>query len=602
MMRILLGMAVLIGLATTGFAQIDDQPDPILETTTVFDPEFGDREVIAGEVLVQFNAIGNQMAWAGIHQVVGTGVLENITPSLHRVKLPATMQIEDAIAQYQSFGEVDFAEPNWIYYTSDTPNDPQWNQQWGPKKINADDAWDTFKGDPNYIVAVVDTGVDIDHSDLADDYAFGYDYWSNDSNPNDTYGHGTHCSGIAAAETNNGIGIAGVARDCRFAAYRTGSGGSLSVSAIVSSINHARTNGAHVNSMSFGGGSSQSMANALTQAWNAGMVNVAAAGNAGNTQQQYPAAYSNVIAVASSTTNDGRSSFSTYGSWVSVAAPGSNIQATWLSNGYTSISGTSMACPHVAGQAALLYAYLGAARTTGNAQTIRDAIQDSAVNVGTWVQHGRVDVAASLLALNPPGPPSVNVVTPNTASSCGAETITLTGTDLAQTTDVSVGGNSVSFTVVNNQTVTFTSPFKATNLNSDQISLTTPFGNDSSKSLGYFAQAEPDIRGTTFIFKPGGGSWTECGCTQSNGSGCVYVEFVGSNGGSTPLGNGVSVPVGNGQLWTVFSLSGAGTHQSTLPGYNGNFVGAAYFGMATFDIVQGKWTSARPTPFRVTIF
>ncbi|MEQ8762437.1 MAG: S8 family serine peptidase [Planctomycetota bacterium] len=601
MTRKLLGLVALLALTAPAFAQIDDNPDPVLEMTTVFDPEFGDRDVVAGEVLVQFNGIGNQMVWAGIHQVVGTGVLENITESLHRVKLPLGMQIEDAIAQYQSFGEVDFAEPNWIYYTQDTPNDPRWNQQWGPKKINADDAWDTFTGDPNYVVAVVDTGVDIDHTDLVNDFAWGWDYYSGDSNPNDSNGHGTHCSGVSAADTNNGVGIAGVSRDCRFAAYRTGNSG-LSVSAIVSSINDARTQGAYAISMSFGGGSSQSMAGALTQAWNAGVVNVAAAGNNGNTQQFYPAAYSNVLSVAASTTNDTRASFSTYGSWVDVAAPGVNINSTWLSNGYADASGTSMACPHVAGQAVLLYAYLGGPRTTGNAQIVRDAIQNSAVNVGTWVIHGRVDVAASLIAINPPGPPSVNSVTPNTASSCGGDTITLSGADLAQTSGVTVGGNAVNFNVVDNSTVTFTSPFQASSLSSEQIVLTTPFGSDNSQSLGYFAQAEPDIRGTTFIFKPGGGNWTECGCTQSNGAGCVYVEFVGANGGSTPLGNGVSVPVGGAQLWTTFGLSTAGTHQTNLPGYNGAFTGSIYFGMATFDIVQGKWTAARPTAFRVQVF
>lgn len=218
----------------------------------------------------------------------------------------------------------------------------------------------------------------------------GYDFVDGDRNPNDANGHGTHCAGIAAASTNNGIGIAGTAPNASIYAVRVlDASGSGSLNDVADGVVHAADNGAKVISLSLGStGASSTLEDAVNYAWDKGSVVVAAAGNAGNTVKNYPAAYSNAIAVASTDRNDRKSSFSTYGSWVDVAAPGSDIYSTYPTNTYSSLSGTSMATPHVAGVAGLL-----ASQGKSNS-SIRSAIQDSADKIsgtGNYWIHGRVN-------------------------------------------------------------------------------------------------------------------------------------------------------------------------------------------------------------------
>jgi hypothetical protein len=275
-----------------------------------------------------------------------------------------------------------------------SPNDSQFGSQWGPKKIRCREAWELYKGSGTYFTAVLDTGVRKSHADLNDHIVPGYDFWEYDNDPQDNYGHGTHCAGIAAAETNNSIGIAGVGWDCKFMPLRVGEGPGLSTSAIVAAIYYAADNGAHAINMSFGCSGSNSMKTALEYASGKGVVNVAAAGNNGDTAQCYPAAYPTVIAVASSNTSDGRSGFSTYGDWVEVAAPGEGILSTWNDGGYAYLDGTSMAAPHVAGMAAYLYGYGALPRDQNSATKIRNAIQDSAVP-NSFTHFGRVDLRAA---------------------------------------------------------------------------------------------------------------------------------------------------------------------------------------------------------------
>jgi len=359
-------------------------------------------EVVADEALVQFlPGIGATQREA-VHTSLGCELIENIAEGLDRIRLGGE-DLDARLATYNAHPSVDYAEPHNVYRTLFTPNDSDWGLQWGPQNMNCPAAWDLYTGG-NTIVAILDSSVDYTHSDLAAHYHYGRDYYNGDNDPYDFFdfiGHGTHCSGIAAAVTNNANGIAGVGFDCKFAFYQVGMVILISDAAVIQSINDVIAQGWHVISMSFGGsGSSASMENALNNAYNAGVVCIAAAGNDGTTAQLYPAAYDNVIAVASHNVNNQRSSFSTYGQWVSVSAPGENIYSTIYSlwGNYTYMDGTSMACPHEAGMANILYSFIGGSRTKANADLIRSTIETTSVPA-SWVEYGRVDLYAAMLAL-----------------------------------------------------------------------------------------------------------------------------------------------------------------------------------------------------------
>ena len=263
--------------------------------------------------------------------------------------------------------------------------------QWSYRITDVANAWDITEGSPNIKIAIVDTGVDPTHPDLIANLIQGYnfvnidtDYYKQDSNitllPGEIYtqpgpnctdynGHGTHCAGIAAAAGNNGIGIIGVAPNCKIMPVRAGFSlmvdgqeeGVLETTSIVEGINYAVDNGANVISMSFGGDSSNLEEEAIQNAYYNNVVLVAAAGNNSSSEKFYPAGYSEVLAITSVDSTRSASSFTEYGYWTSVAAPGENIISTVPltggiltdPSGYKVLSGTSMASPFVAGEVAL---------------------------------------------------------------------------------------------------------------------------------------------------------------------------------------------------------------------------------------------------------
>jgi len=288
-------------------------------------------------------------------------------------------------------------EPNYKVRLLANPNDPLFRNLWGLKNtgqtggtansdIDAVTAWDVTTGSENVIVAVIDTGIDYLHPDLAEniwtntgeipdngidddhngfiDDIHGYDFVENDGNAMDEHSHGTHVAGTIGGRGNNGAGVTGINWQCRIMACRfLDEGGSGSIADAIEAINYAVENGAKVLSNSWGGGGySSAMAAAITNAKNNGVLFVAAAGNdASNTDisPAYPACYviDNVIAVAATNHSDELASFSNYGqSTVHLAAPGVSILSSVLDGEYSYYSGTSMATPHVSGVAALLLA------------------------------------------------------------------------------------------------------------------------------------------------------------------------------------------------------------------------------------------------------
>lgn len=239
------------------------------------------------------------------------------------------------------------------------PDDPDYFRQWGPGCIGAETAWDyeRLAGRPEVIVAVIDTGIDHTHPDLTAgvDTSLGYDFVNMDADPMDDHGHGTHCAGIIAGGFNNAVGIAGLQNVTLMAVKGLSAAGIGWDSVLARSITYASDHGAKVLSCSWGRLiSTKTLENAVSYAVGKGAVIVAAAGNLGTQWPHYPAAYPQVIGVAALEDCNTLASYSNYGlKNVFISAPGSNILSTFPNNSYALLSGTSMACPHVAAAAAM---------------------------------------------------------------------------------------------------------------------------------------------------------------------------------------------------------------------------------------------------------
>lgn len=320
-----------------------------------------------GEILVKFKHNASEQEKNDAHQRHGGRPQETIAGlNVQVVAVPAGREREHA-ETYRRDGKIEFAEVNGLYYALGTPNDPLVAQQWQYNNggqnggtldadIDAFEAWDVTLGSASVPIAILDTGISSTHADLSGKVAKAKDFTK--SGTKDVYGHGTHVAGSAAARTNNGTGVAGTCPECVLYNVKVlGNNGSGSWANIASGIVWAKDNGAKVISMSFGAYSPSSTVQlAINQAWSDGVVLAAAAGNDGQNWGFYPAAFDNVIAVAATTRTDARASFSNWGgNWVDVAAPGAQILSTVKSGGYQAWDGTSMATPHVAGVAGLVW-------------------------------------------------------------------------------------------------------------------------------------------------------------------------------------------------------------------------------------------------------
>lgn len=330
-----------------------------------------------------------------------------LTPGMRRVDVDPAANWESVLAAYRSDPNVLFAEPDYRVSLNAVPDDPDFYRLYGldndgtlngtpDADIDAVEAWDKQKGSSSTIVAVIDTGVDYTHPDLAAnmwkndgeiagdgidndrngyiDDVHGYDFVNRDGDPMDDYFHGTHVAGTIGAVGDNGVGIVGVAWNVQIMALKflDESGGGYTSDAIAA-LNYAVANGARISNNSWGGGGFEaSFETALKNAQAKGHIFVAAAGNDGWNNDRdafYPAGYNvdNVVSVAATDRNDELAWFSNYGrNSVDIAAPGVDIYSTFptrstpamrdggYTTNYASISGTSMATPHVAGVIALV--------------------------------------------------------------------------------------------------------------------------------------------------------------------------------------------------------------------------------------------------------
>jgi len=348
--------------------------------------------------------------------------------------------------EFGTYSEISREEPIQERQSS-TPNDPKFGSQWALKSlsneadINCQEGWQAYKSDsqggsaagPSVVVAVIDSGVDYNHPDLKSvmwknpgeiagngkdddgngiiDDVFGADFTSNDKgNPIDRNGHGTHCAGVIAAPTNNGVGIAGIAGVAQgkvkiMAVKGLDDNGDGTGSSLFGAINYAISKGAKISSNSWGGSGNDggTLANILSN--NPNHLFIAAAGNEGqqittsNPKMTCSTNAANQICVGSTNSQDSKSWFSNYGKpYVHVMAPGSNIFSTVPNSAYKSMSGTSMACPQVSGLAALMTTMRGNLTPVQIKKLIEDNVQSKSQYAQDATTSGLIDVNKTIRA------------------------------------------------------------------------------------------------------------------------------------------------------------------------------------------------------------
>lgn len=425
-------------------------------------------EIVSDQVIVAFEPGVSGLEVASAHSQAGTTPLRRVDAIGAVVAQVLSGDVPAAVAAYSRNPNVRYAEPNYLrpLVIPDEGTDPQlgidyFDEQYNlhnagqsfyydpytgqlgavsgveDADIDAPEAWDLHTGSPLVTVAVLDSGVDCNHADL-----LGKCIENTNFGPSatlaDEIGHGTHVAGIIGAAGDNGIGVAGVSWNTSLASLKVcyeyydpifGLVGLCDAAASAAAMVHAADQGYQVINMSYAGPSgSQAEADAAAYAWSRGTVLVAAAANAYDQTPMYPAAFPEVIAVAATDWYDNLASFSSFGNWVSLAAPGQHILGTLPhaqcgiaqndpEGCYGWLSGTSMASPTVAGAAALVWAYLGT--SAGNA-AVRSALESNADATGTlqqnmlaWTQHGRLNLHGALSAAGagepPPTGPGVHV-------------------------------------------------------------------------------------------------------------------------------------------------------------------------------------------------
>lgn len=388
-----LKVALLIAVAATVGAQEPAQAKPSNNKKI---------ETVPGQYVVQLVKERARFDQRALESRLGGRILSNVRPDMVVVQRNRDEDPMKVAKQLSALSEVRLAEPNYIFHALTTPNDPDYKKLWGLNNggdtdaegakgvpgidISAERAWQITTGSRNVVVAIIDTGLNYLHPDLAAnawtneleangkagvdddnngyvDDIHGYNFADNNADPMDNNGHGSHCAGTIGGVGDNGIGVAGVNWKVSIMGVKfLDAGGSGSLDAAIKAVDYARKSNARVLSNSWGGNiNSDLLKQAIGQTVDAGQLFVAAAGNESTDNDggagSYPASFpfENIVAVAAVNNRGEMASFSNYGSKsVHVAAPGVNIYSTSLKQGYESLSGTSMATPHVAGLAALL--------------------------------------------------------------------------------------------------------------------------------------------------------------------------------------------------------------------------------------------------------
>jgi thermitase len=374
-------------------------------------------EFVPGQILVKFKpSVGELSAQRAL--AAQSLAVAGAIPSLGVLKVSVKPGQELAeITALRSDSNVLYAEPDYIAHAVDiTPNDVYYDSQWALPQIGAPAGWDFTTGDSSVTIAIVDSGIDLNHPDFACPGKLTTARWNfvgNNDNPDDDYGHGTHVAGIAAACSNNHTGVAGVAWGARLMPVKVlNSNGSGDYATLAAGIAYAVDHGAKIINLSLGGpNNSATLANAVEYAYSHNRLVVAAAGNTGG-EVLYPAAYPQVLGVAATNSFDELDGASASGPQL-VDAPGADVYSTYPANVYDpfypwcyghfycSLSGTSMATPHVSGLAALLWSFDHGL----TADRVRAIIQATADDLGDpgrddTFGYGRINAARALESIS----------------------------------------------------------------------------------------------------------------------------------------------------------------------------------------------------------
>jgi subtilisin family serine protease len=424
-----LPVAALVCAALTLYAQV--AAAPIAPRTF---PGAAASQYVPGEVLVKFRPTAGTQGRMASAVDRGHAVLANLNlPGWAQIRVGVGETVETALSSYRDDPGVEYVQPNYIYRAAAAPNDSLYGQLWAFKNVgqagndmNIEPAWDHITDCSSVVVAVLDTGVNYNHQDLAANMwnggsgipNHGHDFVDSDNEPMDPNGHGTHVAGTIGAVGNNGTGTTGVCQKASVMAVRVlDTMGDATTVRAIQGINFAVTHGAKVINMSFvGGGSFDPLfSDAIANAQNSDVVVVVVAGNDtsdvdGASGARYPCNFiqPNLVCVAALDQNYALASFSNWGATsVDVGAPGTNILSTWAgaqssNSSYNTIDGTSMASPQVAGLASMLRAFNPRYTFIDTVNAIKSGGRSVPALAGKTASGKAADVMSSLAYINPP--------------------------------------------------------------------------------------------------------------------------------------------------------------------------------------------------------
>jgi subtilisin family serine protease len=526
------------------------------------------------------------------------------------LKISDKQNVDQVIAQLVASGAVEYAEKVPIDRKSLTPNDPSYSSQWGLTKISAPAAWNYFSSGSNIVVAIVDDAVERTHPDLnpslwintgdnttngIDDDGNGYiddingwDVGDNDNNPNPTtlaYDHGTHVAGIVGATSNNNTGVASIGYSVKLMAVKATDNAS-SVSDGYAGIIYAVDNGADVINMSWGGYTSSTTGqNVINYAHNAGVVLIAAAGNDNLSTMLYPAGYNWVISVAASASNDAKASFSNYGNWIDVTAPGANIYSTTVNATYGNKSGTSMASPMVAGLAGLMLSLNPSLTTTDIENCIKNNTDNINAMNGSYIGQlgtGRINANLSMQCVSATlnWPPVADFVANTTTVTAGGS-VSFTNLSVYNPTSYTwsfQSGTPASSNLATPPSIVYNTP----GTYSVSLTATNANGSDVETKVAYITVVAAS--GCTKINFPAPGTWTATqyytGATVGQDGWVNGVNVYGDKEKAMYFDASASPYTQMVNLWLAFGKAYSSNSAKIVPikVYDGRYFKCTYYG------------------------
>ena len=438
-LRILLATLVLaLPLATSRLAhgqQLSELSGPVVKSA----PAGGsasriEPDAVPGYILVSPRPGLPRAAFDKVLAAHGGKAIGRLDPlNVYVVTLPASVSGKAVAKLLSQHPHIKFAEPDALVPVDYVPNDPDYANEWHLRTLNTPAAWDIATGG-GVTVAVLDSGVDATHPDLVAQLVPGWNFWDNNSNTADVFGHGTKVAGVIGATGNNAIGVVGIAFNSRIMPIRvTDTSGYAAISALASGLTYAADHGARVANMSFAVQSYSTVISAAQYFMSKGGVVMNSAGNSGALDST-PASDA-LVSVSATTSTDVRASWSSYGPYVDVAAPGASIWTTTMGGGYGSVSGTSFSSPATAAVAALM---MSANPKLAPTQIV-DLLESTSVDLGTagfdnYYGYGRVSAANAVAAAAAGVPadtqaPSASITSPTGGTVSGIVPVNVTASD-----------------------------------------------------------------------------------------------------------------------------------------------------------------------------